>query len=61
MVLEIVIENEVKQNAENAEHTEAVDIKAWTTNEFPFIGFGFKGTLGAREISKGRYHGRHER
>lgn len=61
MVLEIVIENEVKQNTENAEHTEAVHIKARTTYNSPFIGFGFKGTLGAREIGKGRNHGRHER
>lgn len=39
MVFEIVVEDEVKQNTKDAEHTDAVHIKSTSAHVFPRLGF----------------------
>ena len=40
MVLEIVVEDEVKQNTKDAEHTDGMNIKGTSAHGFPRLGFG---------------------
>lgn len=57
MILEVMIEYEIKQNAEDAEHTQAMHIECLAAKGFPRSGIVLFGSLRRKEVSNGANEG----